>query len=325
VAIIGAGPAGLAASVYASSEGLRAITLEADAVGGQAGTSSMIRNYLGFPRGISGTRLALRARSQANRFGTRFYMGWPAEGLSRDEDGLLVVKTSGGLVRARTVVIATGVAYRRLGIQAVEDLVGRGVYYGAAISVVSEMTGAHAVVVGGGNSAGQAAVYLSRYAEQVTIAVRRPDLTATMSAYLINEIEATRGITVRGCTEVVDAGGDHRLEWLTLRDSITGEEQRVPSNGVFLLLGANPKSDWLPPEVVLDERGFIQTGRDTPRSDWPDGVPPASLETTMSGVFAVGDIRATSMKRVASAAGEGASAVSLIHAYLERENRSRDS
>lgn len=317
VVIVGAGPAGLAASVYASSEGLRTVTLEAEAIGGQAGTSSMIRNYLGFPRGISGMRLAQRARGQALRFGTRFYTGWPGTGLNSDPDTELHrVVTGGGTVTARAVVIATGATYRRLGIDAIETLVGRGVHYGAAITATRELQDRRAVVVGGGNSAGQAAIHLARFAAHVTITVRRPDLTDTMSAYLINEIAANPRITVQGNTAITDGGGGTRLTWLSLTDTNTGNSHRENVDGLFLLLGALPHCDWLPPTIARDDHGFIRTGAETPKATWRDGQPPAALETTTPGVYAVGDIRSGSMKRVASAAGEGANVIAQIHAHL---------
>ena len=266
--VVGAGPAGLAASVYASSEGLSTVCLEAEAIGGQAGTSSMIRNYLGFPRGISGMRLAQRARGQALRFGTRFFTGWPATGISPCEDGgHHIVHTDGGDVHTRTVLVATGVNYRRLGVDSIEELVGRGVYYGAAMAAARELAGDHVVIVGGGNSAGQAAIHAARFAKEVTIVVRRPDLTATMSSYLINEIEWNPRITVRGSTCVVDGGADDvgHLGWLDLEDVDTGEHERVDARGLFLLLGAAPECGWLPDTVLRDERGFVLTGRDIPR------------------------------------------------------------
>jgi thioredoxin reductase (NADPH) len=210
--------------------------------------------------------------------------------------------------------VATGVAYRRLGIEALDDLVGLGVYYGAATSAAREMTGADVFVVGGGNSAGQAAVYLARYARTVTLLVRRDTLTATMSDYLVREIAASSVIRVRTSTAVVDGGGVGRLEWIEVLGP-TGTE-RLAASGLFLLLGADPCGDWLPPEVVRDEHGFVLTGRDVPMDLWRDGRPPASLETTVPGIFAAGDIRAGSMKRVASASGEGAATVALVHAYL---------
>ncbi len=315
--VVGAGPAGLAAAVYGSSEGLSTVVLESDAIGGQAGTSSMIRNYLGFPRGISGMRLAQRARNQAIRFGTRFFTGWPVESLVAGTDGEPHrVLTGGGEVRARAVVIATGVAYRRLGVDAVEELVGLGVHYGAAVSAAPEMEDRDVFVVGGGNSAGQAALHLARYARSVTLLVRRPDISATMSDYLIREMKYVPQIRIRECAEVVDGGGAGRLEWIDIRDLNTDEVTRHETGGLFLLLGAEPKCDWLPPEICLDEHGFVLTGRDVPKHLWSDGLPPANLATVASGLFAAGDIRAGSMKRVAAASGEGASVVPLVHAHL---------
>lgn len=317
VCIVGAGPAGLAASVYAASEGLMTVTVESDAIGGQAGTSSMIRNYLGFPRGISGMRLAQRARNQALRFGTRFFTGWEVEQLTPGTDGAPhTVHTAGGDVRARAVVLATGVTYRKLGVEPLEALVGRGVYYGSAMSVAREMEGGDVVVVGGGNSAGQAALHLARFARSVTIAVRREGLEATMSTYLIKEISYHHRVSVRPFTEVVDGGGDGRLEWLTLRDRRDGSDDTTAAAGLFLLLGAEPRSDWLPGEIARDDKGFVLTGRAVPAETWLDGVPPPSLCTTVPGIFAVGDIRSGSMKRVATASGEGAGVVPLVHAHL---------
>ena len=315
--VVGAGPAGLAAAVYGSSEGLKTVVLESDAVGGQAGTSSMIRNYLGFPRGISGMRLAQRARNQAIRFGTRFFTGWPVESLvagTGDEPHRVV--TRGGEVRARAVVIATGVAYRRLGVDPLEELVGLGVHYGAAVSAAPEMEDRDVFVVGGGNSAGQAALHLARYARSVTLLVRRPDVSATMSAYLIREMKYVPQISVRECAEVVDGGGAGRLERVDIRDLNTGEVTRHEAGGLFLLLGAEPKCDWLPTEICRDEHGFVQTGRDVPKDLWSDGLPPSNLATVVPGIFAAGDIRSGSMKRVAAASGEGASVVPLVHAHL---------
>lgn len=319
--VVGAGPAGLAASVYASSEGLSTVCLEAEAIGGQAGTSSMIRNYLGFPRGISGMRLAQRARGQALRFGTRFFTGWPATGISPCEDGgHHIVHTEGGDVHTRAVLVSSGVNYRRLGVESVEDLVGRGVYYGAAMAAARELVDDHVVIVGGGNSAGQAAIHAARFAKEVTIAVRRPDLTATMSSYLIDEIEWNPRITVRGSTRVVDGGTDDvdHLGWVTFEDVVSGERERVEARGLFLLLGAAPECGWLPAGVLRDERGFVLTGRDIPRERWLEDVPPEDLATTVPGIFCGGDVRAGSMKRVASATGEGASVVSSVHAFLGR-------
>jgi len=317
--VIGSGPAGLAAAVYGASEGLHTVVLESEAVGGQAGTSSMIRNYLGFPRGISGMRLAQRARMQALRFGARFFVGTPVTTLvalgSRDEPHHVVLE-DGSVVRARAIVVASGAAYRRLGVESIEAMVGLGVTYGAATTMAPAMTGRHVVVVGGGNSAGQAAVHLARFAKQVTIVVRREGLAATMSDYLVREVSANPVIEVRPHTEVVDGGGDGWLQWLTLRDRRDGTSERVDASGLVLLLGADPCADFLPDSVARDDRGFVLTGRDVPSELWQGGRPPDSLETTVPGIFAAGDIRVTSMKRVAAASGEGAAAVPLVHAWL---------
>ncbi|MEP6817314.1 MAG: FAD-dependent oxidoreductase [Marmoricola sp.] len=315
--VVGAGPAGLAAAVYGSSEGLNTVVIESEAIGGQAGTSSMIRNYLGFPRGISGMRLAQRARNQAIRFGTHFFTGWPVSGLVPGENGNPHrVLTGGGEVKARAVVIASGVAYRRLGVDGIETLVGRGVHYGAAVSAAREMEGRDVFVVGGGNSAGQTAIHLSRFARSVTILVRRPEISATMSDYLVREMSYNPVITVRPCAEVVDGGGDAQLSWVTVRDLTNDQETRHEAAGLFLLLGAAPHCDWISEQVCRDEHGFVLTGRDVPKHLWVDGRPPANLETTVPGIFAAGDVRGSSMKRVAAASGEGASVVPLVHAHL---------
>jgi thioredoxin reductase (NADPH) len=313
--IIGAGPAGLAAAVYGASEGLSTVVVEAEAVGGQAGTSSMIRNYLGFPRGISGMRLAQRARNQAIRFGTSFFTGWEVGGITSHED-IHVVHTDGGIIKARSVVVASGVAYRKLRAPGIDDLTGRGVFYGSAMTAAREMEGYDIVVVGGGNSAGQAAIHLARFAKSVTIMVRRAGLQETMSSYLVNEIEWNPRVSVATRCEVSAAGGDGRLEWVDVKDCDTDEVVRRNAEGLFLLLGAEPRCDWLPAAVARDERGFVLTGRDVPKALWADGLPPESLATSVPGVFAVGDIRAGSMKRVAAASGEGSSVVPLVHAWL---------
>ncbi|MDE9364161.1 FAD-dependent oxidoreductase [Luteipulveratus sp. YIM 133132] len=317
LAIVGAGPAGLAAAVYGASEGLETVVLDSEAIGGQAGTSSMIRNYLGFPRGISGMRLTQRARFQAARFGARFFAARPVTSLDPGVDGEPhTVHLDGHRIRARTVLIASGVSYRRLGVPGIEALVGLGVSYGAAMSAARDCTGLDVCVVGGGNSAGQAALHLSRFARSVSILIRRDSLEETMSAYLIREIEGNPRIVVRPRTEVVDGGGGNRLEWLKLKGP-DGEPTKVHVGGLFLLLGAKPCVDWIPDSVTLDERGFVHTGRDVPPQRWGGEVPPAALTTSVPGVFAAGDVRSGSMKRVASASGEGAAVVPLVHSYLD--------
>lgn len=318
LAIAGAGPAGLAAAVYAASEGLSTVVIESSAIGGQAGTSSMIRNYLGFPRGISGMRLAQRARTQAVRFGARFYSGWAVERLEVGvENRPHCLITDGGDVRAHAVLIASGVAYRRLGVESLEALVGLGVFYGAAMSAAREMEGRDVIVVGGGNSAGQAAIHLARFARSVTIVVRRADLTSTMSQYLIGEIAYHPRISVCGGCEVVDGGGSTTLDRITLRHRSTGTLEERAVGGLFLLIGAEPHCEWIPDDIARDARGFVLTGRDVPKDRWGDGLPPANLATSAPGVFAAGDIRSGSMKRVASASGEGAGVVPLVHQWVE--------
>lgn len=319
LAVVGAGPAGLAAAVYGASEGLSTIVLETEAIGGQAGTSSMIRNYLGFPRGVSGMRLAWRARNQAIRFGAEFLTGWEVTALSTDGDHL-ALNTVEADIKARSVVVATGVAYRKLGVPTVEEFVGRGVHYGSAMAAARETEGSNVVVVGGGNSAGQAAIHLTRFARSVTLLVRRPTLTETMSQYLIDEISANAAIDVQTESEVVDGGGRGVLEWIDVRSTRSGKVARRDARGLFLLLGASPHADWLPDAVARDQHGFVLTGRDVPTEDWAGDRPPANLATSMDGVFAVGDIRAGSVKRVAAASGEGSSVVALVHGWLTTQS-----
>ena len=315
VVIVGAGPAGLAAAVYGASEGLRTALLEREAFGGQAGTSSRIRNYLGFPHGISGAELASRATQQALLFGTDFVYGNPATSLAGEGDLRVVGLEDGSRVRSRAVVIATGVAYRRLAVPGLDPFVGAGVFYGAGTAEAQALTGKSVFVVGGGNSAGQAALHLSKYARRVTIVVRSPSLAASMSDYLIREIGNAPNIDVRFRTECAGGGGAGRLEYLELRDNGSGETGREPADGLFVLIGAEPLTGWLPEEVGRDEWGFILTGPDT-GARWPLRRAPFMLETSLPGVFAVGDVRRGTVKRVASAVGEGSIAIRLIHEYL---------
>ena len=320
--VIGAGPAGLAAAVYGASEGLRTLVLERETFGGQAGTSSRIRNYLGFSRGISGSDLAWQAYQQAWLFGASFRLAHEATGLRRDEREELVVTLSDGTeVAGRAVVIATGVSYRRLGMPSLEALSGAGVFYGSAVTEAQVVKGREVYVVGGGNSAGQAATYLSNYASRVTLLVRGNSLAASMSDYLIREIEAAGNIDIRFNTQVIDGGGEGRLERLVLKDSLSGLTETVPTVALFVLIGARPHTDWLPQEIERDEWGFIVTGQDllndglSPQG-WHLEHPPLLLETSMPGVFAIGDVRHRSVKRVASAVGEGSIAIQMVHQYL---------
>ncbi len=322
VAIVGSGPAGLAAAVYAASEGLQTLVLEPEAIGGQAGTSSLIRNYLGFPMGISGNRLAFSAYQQAWAFGTTFHFMRHAQRLTAEDDGTRVLHLSdGGTVRSRAVILAPGASWRRLGVPALEALQGRGVFYGAPVSEAPAMRGRHVYLVGGGNSAGQAAVHLARHAEDVTVCVRRATLAETMSDYLVRELEALPNVEIRYRTEVVGGTGEEFLESLVLRDLDTGEEST--SEGVlFVLIGSEPRTDWLAGTLGRDRWGFLLTGADADADDadprWSEARPPGLLETTMPGVFAAGDARHASVKRVASAVGEGALAVTLVHQHLAR-------
>ncbi len=315
VVIVGAGPAGRAAAVYAASEGLSTALLEREAFGGQAGTSSRIRNYLGFPDGVSGAELAQRAYQQAWAFGIQFVYGNPATSLAKDQDLLVVGLEDGSQARARAVVIAAGVSYRRLGVPELEALAGAGVFYGAGTIEAQAVTGKPAFVVGGGNSAGQAALHLSKYAQQVTILIRSQSLAASMSDHLIRQIDAAPNVDVRYRCEVAGGGGSGHLEQLLLRDRDTGQTERVPAAGLFILIGAQPFTGWLPETVKRDQWGFILTGPDTGQ-DWPLLRAPFMMETTTPGVFAAGDVRHGSMKRVAAAVGDGSTAIRLIHDYL---------
>jgi thioredoxin reductase (NADPH) len=317
--VVGAGPAGLAASVYASSEGLSVVCVEEQALGGQAGTSSLIRNYLGFSRGLSGAELAQRGFQQAWVFGARFVLTRRVTGVVPDpETGTFRVTISDvGDVRARAVLLAAGVAYRRLGVPALEALSGSGVFYGANVSEAHGLTGAHTIIVGGGNSAGQAALHLQRYAADVTIVVRTPDLSSTMSRYLIDEIDASPTISVIGNAEVVDGSGDGWLREVVLADRTSGGHRTLPADGLFVMIGAEPHTDWLPAELARDRWGFVRTGADvTADAAWTLERPPTAHETSVPGLFAVGDVRSGSVKRVASAVGEGSVVVSEIHQYL---------
>jgi len=323
VAVVGAGPAGLAAAVYASSEGLRTVVVEHEAVGGQAGTSSMIRNYPGFSQGVSGAMLAQEIWRQAWTFGTTFVYMRQAESLSEKDGHYRLALSDGSVLTSRTVIIATGVAYRRLSIPALEALQGRGVFYGAAASEAPAMRGRNVFVVGGANSAGQAALHLAKWAKKVTILVRAPSLAASMSDYLIRQIGAAPNIDVCYHVQVADGTGTGtgHLQSLVLEDIASGARRTVPAEALFVLIGAQPRTQWLGDAVARDRWGFILTGPDPPAGThvhWPTGRPPLPLETSLPGVFAAGDVRQGSVKRVASAVGEGAATIPLVHRYLAR-------
>ena len=318
VIVVGAGPAGLTAAVYASSEGLKTLVVERQAIGGQAASSSLIRNYPGFSRGVTGAELAQRTYQQAWVFGTQFLLLREVAELRAEGDRFAIDVGGVGEVTARAVVLAMGVSYRRSGIPSLEDLTGAGVFYGTAISEASWLEGEHVYVVGGGNSAGQAVMHLSRYAERVTLLVRRAALHQTMSRYLRAELDATENVDVRVRTEVANGGGGGRLEWLDLRDNVTGEVQRVEAAGLFLMLGAVPHTDWLPEKIERDRGGYVLTGLDLVRDGqvvecWPLMRSPRILETSLPGVFAAGDVRHGSISRVASAVGDGSVVISQIH------------
>lgn len=314
--VIGAGPAGLAASVYGSSEGLTTLVVERESIGGQAGASSLIRNYLGFSRGISGAELAQRGYQQAWVFGAHFLLMRDVEALTRAEDRFTAHISAVGTVSARAVVLAAGVSYRRLGVPSVEALTGNGVYYGASVSSAHALAGLHAVVVGGGNSAGQAVLHLARYCERVTLVVRGSDIAEAMSDYLVRAIAAEPAIVVRTSAEVVAGEGAGRLERVTVRDRESGAAESIRANGLFVMIGAQPRTDWMPAEVQRDRFGFLVTGAEVSPDAWPLERTPTPYETSLPGLFAVGDVRSGSVKRVASAVGEGSVVVSQVHQYL---------
>ncbi|MGA2011305.1 MAG: FAD-dependent oxidoreductase [Solirubrobacteraceae bacterium] len=313
--IVGGGPAGLGAAVYGASEGLRTVMVEREAPGGQAGQSSRIENYLGFPAGLSGSDLARRATDQARRLGAELLTVSDVAALRIEGAGRIVELSDGVQLSANTVLVASGVSYRKLTAPGFEDFTGAGVYYGAALTEARACADQHVVVIGGANSAGQAAVYFSGYARRVSMLVRGDSLAKSMSHYLIEQIAALANVEVLTGTQAVAASGDGRLAALRLRDS-AGAEREVPVDACFVFIGAAPRTEWLDGVVARDARGFILAGPDARDAGWPLAREPLTLETSVPGVFVAGDVRARSIKRVASAVGEGSMAVSLIHEYL---------
>ncbi|MFF6982950.1 FAD-dependent oxidoreductase [Streptomyces sp. NPDC008343] len=321
--VIGGGPAGLGAAVYGASEGLRTVLVERSATGGQAGQSSRIENYLGFPDGVSGAQLTDRARRQAARFGAEILTAREVTGLEVSGSARIVRFSDGSAVAAHSVILATGVSYRQLAAPGCDDLTGRGLYYGSALTEAPACQGQDVYIVGGANSAGQAAMYLARGAKSVTLLVRGESLSASMSYYLVQQIEEAPNISVRPRTVVESAHGSDHLEQLTLRSVDDGGTELVDAQWMFVFIGAAPLTDWLDETVLRDERGFILAGPDLssdgrPPAGWELDRPPYHLETNVPGVFVAGDARSESAKRVASAVGEGAMAVMLVHRYLEQ-------
>lgn len=321
VTIIGAGPAGLAAAVYGGSEGLKTLLIEKRAPGGQAGTSSRIENYLGFPKGLSGQELTRRALTQATRFGIEFLSPQEVIRIVTHGPYKTLHLADGTTVNARAVVITTGVDYRRLPAEGVDKFAGAGVYYGAATTEAVACRNKRVFIVGGGNSAGQGAVYLSQFARQVTILIRKPDLTNSMSAYLIDQIEKQDNIDVQGRRQVVRAQGEGHLSELTIENMDTGASYPEAADALFVFIGARPHTDWLGDQLFRNQRGFLETGRDLMRHPdfhkvWKKEREPFLLETSEPGIFAAGDVRSGAMNRVASAVGEGAMAIKLVHEYL---------
>jgi thioredoxin reductase (NADPH) len=320
VCIVGGGPAGLAAAVYAASEGLSTVIVEREAPGGQAGQSAAIENYLGFPKGLTGSDLAQRAIAQVSRFGAEVVLARDVVGFEARGPVRAVLFAGSGQIEARALIAATGVSYRRLEAAGLDELTGRGVYYGANASDASQCQGDDVYIAGAANSAGQAALNLSRYAKRVVLVVRAATLTGAMSRYLVERITSAPNIEVRYRSEVVAGRGDGHLEKLTLADKDSGVADEVPSCWLFVFIGASPRTEWLAPDVARDGKGFVVTGQDLldpgHAGRWPLPRAPFALETSVPGVFAAGDVRLDSMKRVASAVGEGAMSIYLVHRYL---------
>lgn len=323
LAIVGGGPAGLAAAVYGASEGLRTVMIEREAPGGQAGTSSRIENYLGFPIGLSGADLARRGVTQAKRFGVEILTPQEVAGIRTNGNYRYALLKDGSEIACHALILAMGVSWRRLNVPGIEKLTGRGVYYGAAMTEAMECSNEKVYIVGGANSAGQAAMHFSKYAQQVHMLVRGDDLGKGMSQYLVDQIGATENIIVQLNSSVVEVKGEESLEALTILNNVTGEQETVPANSLFIFIGAVPHTDWLDGIVERDERGFILTGPDLIKDGkrpkgWNLDRDPYLLETSIPGIFAVGDVHHGSVKRVASGVGEGSICVSFVHQYLAK-------
>lgn len=321
VVIIGAGPAGLAAAVYGASEGLRTLLIERRAPGGQAGTSSRIENYLGFPSGLSGSELTRRAISQAIRFGAEFLSPREVADIKLKDNYKILAFSDGTEINTLSIIIATGVDYRQIEAKGTDNFTGAGIYYGAATTEAQACKDSDVYIVGGGNSAGQAAMYLSKFARQVYILIRKDSLSSTMSHYLIDQINITKNIHVLGKTVVVEAKGEGKLEELVLQDIDTKERRTMNARFLFIFIGAKPYTDWIKLDVIKNSKGFIETGRDLYnyenfRKTWKLEREPFLLETCCPGIFAAGDVRAGAMNRIASAVGEGAMAIKFVHEYL---------
>ncbi len=321
VVIIGAGPAGLAAAVYGGTEGLKTLLIEKKAPGGQAGTSSRIENYLGFPSGISGADLTRRAIAQASRFGVELLSPSQVVDINIKDNYKILSLSNGSEIRTHTIVISTGVDYRTLDVKGISGLTGAGVYYGSATAEAHSCKGKNVFIVGGGNSAGQAAMYLSGFAENVFIVIRRNSLDSTMSRYLIDQINKTKNISIIPNSIIVEAKGENRLECITLENIETGQQKVSEAGALFIFIGARPETDWIKLNVFKDAKGFIETGRDSFKYEkfkkaWKLERDPYLLETCIPGIFCAGDVRAGAMNRVASAVGEGAMAIKLVHEYL---------
>ena len=321
VVIVGAGPAGLAAAVYGGTEGLRTLLIERKAPGGQAGTSTRIENYLGFPSGLSGADLTRRALTQAQRFGVELLSPCQVINIRTKDNYKILSLSNGSEIKAHTVIISTGVDYNTLDAKGINELTGSGVYYGAATAEAHSCKGKNVVIVGGGNSAGQAAMYLSGFAENVFIIIRRSSLDQTMSRYLIDQISKTNNISLITNSVITEAVGKNKLECIMLKNNETGEQKTIDAAALFIFIGAKPVTDWIKSNILMDPKGFIETGRDLFKFEnfkkiWKLERDPYPLETCIAGVFSAGDVRAGAMNRVASAVGEGAMAIKLVHEYI---------